>query len=72
MIPLKENKNNKQSSEDVKTALQIESGKQLTQPTNTVKQDGNDNSEEKMNHVIASGDNNDIEETDIENLIHRS
>lgn len=72
MIPLKENKNNKQSSEDVKTALQIESGKQLKQQDKAVKQQENDSSEEKMNHVIASGDNNDIEDTDIENLIHRS
>lgn len=72
MIPLKEDKHNEQSSDDVKTALQIETGKQLKQPDKAVKQDRDNSSDEEANHLIASGDSKDIEDTDIQNLIHRS
>lgn len=37
-----------------------------------MKQDGDNSSGEEANHLIASVDGDDIENTDIENLSHRS
>lgn len=73
MIPMTalNEKGNNQSAADVKTGLQIEAEK-IPLHDEAVEPPKENNGEEETKHVIASGDDNDTEDTDVDNLIHRS